>query len=98
VKKHALTSAEALEAPENVKNGHEPPRANGDHRRRLNSPDLYINREISNIAFIRRVLEEAQSDRHPLLERVKFLSFVSSQTDEFVMGCSRRSNSPRCDP
>jgi polyphosphate kinase len=47
--------------------------------------DLYINREIAAIAFIRRVLEEAQSDRHPLLERVKFLSFVSNQMDEFLV-------------
>lgn len=48
-------------------------------------PELYLNREISAVAFIRRVLEEAQSLRHPLLERVKFLSFVSSQLDEFLM-------------
>src|SRR5574340_540661 len=47
--------------------------------------DLYFNREIAAIAFIRRVLEEAQSHRHPLLERVKFLSFVSNQMDEFLM-------------
>ncbi|HEU0027170.1 MAG TPA: hypothetical protein VFQ25_08645, partial [Ktedonobacterales bacterium] len=47
--------------------------------------ELFINREIAAIAFIRRVLEEAQSDRHPLLERVKFLSFVSNQMDEFLV-------------
>ncbi|MBF6592434.1 MAG: RNA degradosome polyphosphate kinase, partial [Ktedonobacterales bacterium] len=51
----------------------------------LYRPDLYINREISLIAFERRVLQEAQSERHSLLERVKFLSFVSSQLDEFIM-------------
>ncbi|HEX8733572.1 MAG TPA: polyphosphate kinase 1 [Ktedonobacterales bacterium] len=51
----------------------------------LRRSDLYINREIAAIAFIRRVLEEAQSHRHPLLERVKFLSFVSNQMDEFLM-------------
>jgi len=50
-----------------------------------NSPELYINREIAAVAFIRRVLEEAQSHRHPLLERVKFISFVSNQVDEFLM-------------
>ena len=47
--------------------------------------ELFINREIAAIAFIRRVLEEAQSDRHPLLERIKFLSFVSNQMDEFLV-------------
>ena len=53
--------------------------------RDLSRPDLYINREVSSVAFIRRVLEEAMSSRHPLLERVKFVSFVSRQTDEFLM-------------
>ena len=59
--------------------------AGSEHRRRFNQHELYINREISNIDFMRRVLEEAQSRRHPLLERVKFLAFVSSQVDEFIM-------------
>ena len=52
---------------------------------RPSSPEQYINREIAAVAFIRRVLEEAQSHRHPLLERVKFVSFVSNQVDEFLM-------------
>jgi polyphosphate kinase len=56
-----------------------------DLDRETQRPELFINREIAAIAFIRRVLEEAQSDRHPLLERVKFLSFVSNQMDEFVV-------------
>ena len=51
----------------------------------LNSPALYINRELSLLAFQSRVLEEAQDDRNPLLERVKFLSIVGSNMDEFFM-------------
>src|SRR5574341_2616361 len=45
----------------------------------------YLNRELSLLAFFCRVLDEAQDERNPLLERVKFLSIVGSNLAEFFM-------------
>ncbi len=51
----------------------------------LDDPSLYMNRELSLLAFQRRVLAEALDPSNKLLERVKFLSIVSSNLDEFFM-------------
>jgi polyphosphate kinase len=51
----------------------------------LDSPDLFSNRELSWLQFNERVLELAEDDSIPLLERVKFIAIYASNLDEFYM-------------
>src|SRR5256884_8334406 len=63
----------AVAAPEVVQTAHE----------RFGDPKNFVNSEWSRLEFNRRVLEEAQDPTQPLIERVKFLTIVSSNLDEF---------------
>src|SRR6266852_3038811 len=60
------------------------PAARGDDPA-LDDPSLYLNRELTWLAFNQRVLAEAENDQNPLLERVKFLAITGSNLDEFFM-------------
>jgi polyphosphate kinase len=51
----------------------------------LDAPEYYLNRELSELAYQRRVLAEALDDRNPLLERVRFLAIFTRNMDEFFM-------------
>jgi len=60
-------------------------RADGSIIHNFDSPSLYINRELSWLEFNYRVLEEAQDELTPMLEKLKFASIFSSNLDEFFM-------------
>lgn len=71
-----LSDAPPIEAPQH-RDGAFPAPPN------LRDPALYLNRELSWLAFNSRVLHEALDVRTPLLERVKFLAIVAGNLDEF---------------
>jgi polyphosphate kinase len=61
------------------------PVADTDGKFDLNGPEYFLNRELTWLNFNLRVLYQAEDDRIPLLERVKFLAIVGSNFDEFFM-------------
>ncbi|HWX44245.1 MAG TPA: polyphosphate kinase 1 [Solirubrobacteraceae bacterium] len=57
----------------------------GHHHHRLHDPSLYLNRELSWLDFNERVLQLAEDERVPLLERVKFCAIYTTNLDEYYM-------------
>src|SRR5918993_3652780 len=56
-----------------------------EQRVNLSDPSLYVNRELSWLGFNERVLAQAKDQRHPLLDRMRFVSISETNLDEFFM-------------
>jgi polyphosphate kinase len=56
-----------------------------EQRINLSDPSLYVNRELSWLGFNERVLAQAKDERHPLLDRVRFVAISETNLDEFFM-------------
>ncbi len=79
------SKAKKVPPPRLKKSGKPPLRQAAESAVALSAPSLYLNRELTWLEFNRRVLHEAEDDRTPLLERLKFVAIVSSNLDEFFM-------------